>query len=956
LKGGDKKKAAFFYDSCGHNLYVFNPTDSSWAVAGGAGGLNQLTGDVTAGPGIGSQPATIANNAVTNAKFRQSAGLSVIGNSSNATANVADITAGSDGGVLRRNGTSIGFGAVNLANGNAVTGVLPIANIDTTSPNGLMVRSTCQWPAEQTIGTIYEKSSWVNTNDFTPAGSATMNLNGQYLDISGGSGTFGVDYLKVLGPTGLQKWKMTAVVKLTGALTASSGMAFGLKYLNAAAPYDFCGSLALNSSLSTPIYIAQSSGTVLQTSAGSISFSQNDIIKVTVEYRDSAFIVAANNVTTGGSTVTATYTIPDPTAGAGKAPARCYFALYATSGTQQLQYLKIESAETQFPSLVLEGDSKTQLGFADAFTRRIGNQLNSTYPTVVTHAGEGDGVEYALGSIDEIKKIGGRVIINNIGSNSLRQGKTFAQLVSSYDSLTLLEQSTGAIVYHIVMPEDTVDNTTNAVGMTPLKNYIAAKYSSYYIAGVWDTLQDGSNRLKSDFDSGDGVHLNQAGDDAVVAKILQFGIPFCRQRLQDYSFISAHIPTGGGGNASGSSNRVAKFTSANTVGNGSLFDNGSIGFNTTTPINQFEISGNNTANSTFKAGTLEVQSSADGNGFISNNGYFNTVGGSWIRRVADEVSILQFNGSNLFVYTAPTGTAGSTATITQRFSVDPTAVKVLNGNIFRADAGIGIGQDPTSSLILNTYKNQNATTGGFLTNDNASGSAMAAFAVGNDPGNFSLNNLKLFSCGTGFTPASLFKANTTCLEGTGSNMIISQYSDTEPMQFATDRTERMRIAPSGNLLIGTTTDNSIGKLQVNGKATIATIDSASAANMLWADPATGEIKKAAVPTGGTSDLTGAAIKTNIHIVDDADYTVASTDYIILYKTMTVGRTLTLPSAASSTNRMLIIKNGGAGAFSITTSQTLRENSLTTGTTISSGQSYGIVSDGTDWWIVWISNG
>jgi hypothetical protein len=35
----------------------------------GGGGFNQLTGDVTAGPGTGSQASTIANDAVTNAKL-----------------------------------------------------------------------------------------------------------------------------------------------------------------------------------------------------------------------------------------------------------------------------------------------------------------------------------------------------------------------------------------------------------------------------------------------------------------------------------------------------------------------------------------------------------------------------------------------------------------------------------------------------------------------------------------------------------------------------------------------------------------------------------------------------------------------------------------------------------------------------------------------------------------------
>lgn len=81
--------------------------------------ITDLTGDVTA-TGPGSVAATIANNAVTDAKFRQSAGLSVVGRSANSTGNVADITAASDGEILRRSGTSIGFGSIDLAQSNAV--------------------------------------------------------------------------------------------------------------------------------------------------------------------------------------------------------------------------------------------------------------------------------------------------------------------------------------------------------------------------------------------------------------------------------------------------------------------------------------------------------------------------------------------------------------------------------------------------------------------------------------------------------------------------------------------------------------------------------------------------------------------------------------------------------------------------------------------------------------------
>lgn len=86
-----------------------------------------LSGDVT-GSGTTAITTTIATNAVTDAKFRQSAALSVVGRSANSTGNVADIAAASDNQVLRRSGTTIGFGAVNLASSSAVTGTLPFGN------------------------------------------------------------------------------------------------------------------------------------------------------------------------------------------------------------------------------------------------------------------------------------------------------------------------------------------------------------------------------------------------------------------------------------------------------------------------------------------------------------------------------------------------------------------------------------------------------------------------------------------------------------------------------------------------------------------------------------------------------------------------------------------------------------------------------------------------------------
>lgn len=65
----------------------------------------------------------IGNNAVDNTKLRDSAGLSVIGRTGSTTGDPADIVAGIDGQVLRRAGTSVGFGTVGTAGieNNSVT-------------------------------------------------------------------------------------------------------------------------------------------------------------------------------------------------------------------------------------------------------------------------------------------------------------------------------------------------------------------------------------------------------------------------------------------------------------------------------------------------------------------------------------------------------------------------------------------------------------------------------------------------------------------------------------------------------------------------------------------------------------------------------------------------------------------------------------------------------------------
>lgn len=161
------------------------------------------------------------------------AALSVKGNATNAVAAPTDIAAANDHQVLRRSGTALGFGAVNLASSNAVTGILPVANGGTgsSSQNWVDLTNTQTAAGAKTwsdLGTFSTGVRVANGSAAAPtvsfAGSTTSGLY-QQASNAVGIATAGAERVRVtnlgmgiLGgvPTATQALVVVGKVKSTG--------------------------------------------------------------------------------------------------------------------------------------------------------------------------------------------------------------------------------------------------------------------------------------------------------------------------------------------------------------------------------------------------------------------------------------------------------------------------------------------------------------------------------------------------------------------------------------------------------------------------------------------------------------------------------------------------------------------------------------------------------------------
>lgn len=184
-----------------------------------------LTGDVTGAGAGGTIATTIGANKVTDAMFRQSAALSVVGRSANSSGNVADIsTAAGSGLFLRESGSALVFGAITAGDlpGGFAGFANPTATIGLTAVNGsatTAMRSDAAPALSQSIS-----PTWTGTHTFTTLVTASAGVSVSGLSTLAALTTSGTNTLSGLSGSGTRLVTASA----TGDLGATSASSFGL--------------------------------------------------------------------------------------------------------------------------------------------------------------------------------------------------------------------------------------------------------------------------------------------------------------------------------------------------------------------------------------------------------------------------------------------------------------------------------------------------------------------------------------------------------------------------------------------------------------------------------------------------------------------------------------------------------------------------------------------------------
>jgi hypothetical protein len=482
------------------------------------GGITQLTGDVTAGPGSGSQVATISALAVTTGKLAANAvTLGKMSTNASSTLLGYDVSGNAQDVALGTN-LSLVSGVLNATGGGG--------NVTRNYLSDSIFQSAVFRYRDTTLGIKYQqdyavspmfvdslrvlglRAGYDSSNWVTIGSGSYLQTNSGYSVVGGklvATGSLSYpNYIRLPNPTKLDNWTIQMDYKITSLVTTDSGFKIRMvtinpavtanleAYLNTATGANF-GKIALNSIQAGTGSFEQYSSTAMPT------ILANDSISVTLYYNFGTVIVTATDwtqLTTVSASFTNTFT-----SGTTYAVTNIgQVTLSPGPSTYQIDRIKYSSNQPYAPNMLVIGYSITDGFFAGSlladWARAIGAGVN---------AGTGDQTGQMIQKYAEIiAQKPKSVLIGGLAGNDIAAGISSAvwqaNLTGIYDTLT----AHGIAVYF------TLESPRNSVDITAANTYIKAQWPGRWI-DIYTPLWSGSGTGLNAAYSVDGTHWNAAG-------------------------------------------------------------------------------------------------------------------------------------------------------------------------------------------------------------------------------------------------------------------------------------------------------------------------------------------------------------------------------------------------------------------------------------------------------------
>ncbi len=195
--------------------------------------------------------------------------------------------------------------------------------------------------------------------------------------------------------------------------------------------------------------------------------------------------------------------------------ARGVFTITNRGGNYTFSTHSVVTTQLYNVNTIVAGDSISYGAGSTALSKRYYTLLGINYTRSCNLSGGGDETAQVLLAMPEMLALNANYYVLMIGGNDIQFGVATATWKANYNSIVSQIKAAGKTVIHCT------PTPRNSFDMTPLRDHIYSVFPGDLISDTYTALWSGSSyTMNAAYNSGDGVHPNDAGHALMATTIL----------------------------------------------------------------------------------------------------------------------------------------------------------------------------------------------------------------------------------------------------------------------------------------------------------------------------------------------------------------------------------------------------------------------------------------------------